>query len=419
MNNIEAPRPLNLGEILDRTVQLYRQRFLVYLGIAIIPTGVLLVFGGSIFLVLAWLGQLPNTGGAEPVVSPAATAIGFLIVGVIGLVALVVMLGVSSLSTGAMNHAVAGTLAGMRPTIRGSYREAWRRGWMYLGLYVLEALIVWGVPAIVWFVAVIFMAGISAGGSRGAGGNAAGVLVGMVIFFGLAAIAGYALWMLLCVSLAFPGCVVEAIDAVAALKRSFRLSKGTRGRIFVLYLLGYVLGSIVSMVVMVIFAIAIALIPGMNSPQRAQAMGMAMVFLLYGSSFAVQALTKPVYAIALMLFYYDQRIRKEGYDIEWMMERAGLTGGVMAAQASEPVAGSNGEPRPVQGVEWSAERSGDAAAAWSVESPLKLVEMRSRFVGEEFGLASAEVPTEATIEPGAAEAAEKTKATQPENGVQG
>ena len=24
------------------------------------------------------------------------------------------------------------------------------------------------------------------------------------------------------------------------------------------------------------------------------------------------------------LFYYDQRVRKEGYDIEWMMQAAGL-----------------------------------------------------------------------------------------------
>jgi hypothetical protein len=26
-----------------------------------------------------------------------------------------------------------------------------------------------------------------------------------------------------------------------------------------------------------------------------------------------------------VLFYYDQRIRKEGFDIEWMMQQAGLT----------------------------------------------------------------------------------------------
>jgi hypothetical protein len=29
--------------------------------------------------------------------------------------------------------------------------------------------------------------------------------------------------------------------------------------------------------------------------------------------------------IALTPLYYDQRIRKEGFDIEWMMQSAGMT----------------------------------------------------------------------------------------------
>jgi len=40
--------------------------------------------------------------------------------------------------------------------------------------------------------------------------------------------------------------------------------------------------------------------------------------------FFSNALIGPIYAIGLTLFYYDQRIRKEGYDIEWMMQAAGL-----------------------------------------------------------------------------------------------
>jgi vacuolar-type H+-ATPase subunit I/STV1 len=32
----------------------------------------------------------------------------------------------------------------------------------------------------------------------------------------------------------------------------------------------------------------------------------------------------PIYAAGLALFYFDQRVRKEGYDIEWMMQAAGL-----------------------------------------------------------------------------------------------
>jgi hypothetical protein len=33
----------------------------------------------------------------------------------------------------------------------------------------------------------------------------------------------------------------------------------------------------------------------------------------------------------LTLFYYDQRIRKEGFDIEWMMQAAGLAPAPSAA----------------------------------------------------------------------------------------
>jgi hypothetical protein len=32
----------------------------------------------------------------------------------------------------------------------------------------------------------------------------------------------------------------------------------------------------------------------------------------------------PVYAIALVLFYYDQRVRQEGFDIEMLMRQAGM-----------------------------------------------------------------------------------------------
>jgi len=385
MNSHEAPRPLNLGEILDRTVQLYRDRFLVYLGIAIIPTGVLLVFAGAIFLVLAWLGE--RTGAAAtPINSARDMAIGFLVLAVISLPVLAVMLGVSSLSAAALNHAAAGMLAGKRPTIRGSYAEAWRRGWMYVGLYVLQALIVWVGPGVVWFFAVAFMAGITAVSSRGGSPQAAGALVGIVMIVVFTAMAGYAIFMTLCVSLAFPGCVAETINAGTAIKRSFRLSKGTRGRIFVLYLLGAVLGWIVSMVVLVIFVFVLALNPGLNRPQNEQMMGMAMIFLIYGSSFAVQSLTKPVYAIALMLFYYDQRIRKEGFDIEWMMERAGLVPDEATARSAE----SSVAPAGIETAPWRG--ASDAAYV--------------------------QVATEATEQPAAVETTETADAAQPESGVQ-
>ncbi len=44
----------------------------------------------------------------------------------------------------------------------------------------------------------------------------------------------------------------------------------------------------------------------------------------YALNTAFSILIIPIYPIALTLFYYDQRIRLEGYDIERMMETAGM-----------------------------------------------------------------------------------------------
>jgi hypothetical protein len=45
-----------------------------------------------------------------------------------------------------------------------------------------------------------------------------------------------------------------------------------------------------------------------------------------------------MYATGLTLFYYDQRVRKEGYDIEWMMEAAGMAvpSAIPTAHLDEP-----------------------------------------------------------------------------------
>jgi hypothetical protein len=44
------------------------------------------------------------------------------------------------------------------------------------------------------------------------------------------------------------------------------------------------------------------------------------------------------FPIALTLFYYDQRIRHEGYDIERMMDVAGLNAPAPSPSAEAPAA---------------------------------------------------------------------------------
>jgi len=42
-------------------------------------------------------------------------------------------------------------------------------------------------------------------------------------------------------------------------------------------------------------------------------------------AFLTNTFVGPIYATGFTLFYYDQRVRKEGYDIERMMHTAGMT----------------------------------------------------------------------------------------------
>jgi hypothetical protein len=177
-------------------------------------------------------------------------------------------------------------------------------------------------PFAVWFALALFSAALTAlSRSAGIGGGGFFAFIGFLIVIGLVA---YGVWMSVTFSLAFPACVIEQSDVSAAIKRSFTLAKGTKRRILMLYLLGMALSTILAIAVMVPLLIVLSMLPGVNSPSHSEAVGIAAIFIVYGSRFAIQALTRPVYGIALLLFYYDQRIRQEAFDIEWMMLKAGL-----------------------------------------------------------------------------------------------
>jgi hypothetical protein len=319
--------PMTLSEILDRTAQLYRSRFLVFFGIGVIPAGTVLVSAAALFAVLAWIGSAGSSSSVPSIVLASMT----LLFG--SMIAMPACLGTTALGTAAMSDAAARVFLGEKISIREAYKTAWKRGWRYLGLYVLKALIIAGAPTVLGFVFLMFVSAGTALFARqlGAGGQ---LLLGVSMFLLFILVVSYVIWMLLRLCLSFPVTVVEQLSATDALKRASMLSSGTRGRIFLLYLLCTVLGWVLAVGVAVPAFIALALVPGLQGPQHSETLGMAMMFVSYGSTFAVQAFTKPVYAIALTLFYFDQRIRKEGFDIEWMMHQAGM----VAPPAPEPEA---------------------------------------------------------------------------------
>lgn len=322
----EPLHPSTLSEMLDRTAQIYRARFLVFLGIAVIPTAALLLPAGALFLLLTWSGA-----NSSP---PVAGVMAVLGMSVVMLIAAPVFAVTSALASAGMSHAAARAIFGQPINIRDSYRAVWQRGWRYIGLYLLELVAVWGVPIAFWTF-LVFVSALLAAAGQGAGlsGGAIFAVAAVLVVIGLLT---YGFWMSLRLSLAFPATIVEQTGVWAAVKRSALLTTGTKGRIFLLYLLGTVLNWILSFAVTLPFTIAMALMPGINTPRHSQTAGMVLLFVVYGAGFAIQAITRPIYGIALMLFYYDQRIRQEGFDIEWMMFQAGLLPPLQAPPTQPP-----------------------------------------------------------------------------------
>jgi hypothetical protein len=311
----ERLRPSNLGEILDRALAFYRARFLVFFGIAVLPAGVVLAFASALFLFFAWLGS----GAAGPVAPRTAQVLAWLILAGIMLLALPVCVVVSALGTAALNHAAARAYRDEKIAILAAYWDAWKRGFRYLWLYILQGLFAVVAPLAVFGGALLVTTIASA-----LRVFSADTLLGIVA---IGSGVGFSVWFLLALPrlwLAFPVSVAEQKSAWAALTRGYRLSKGTRGRLFVLWLLGTVLGRLLTVALAVPLMIVVELIPGANTPQHQDLAGAVILFILVAAFFAVQALTRPVYAIALLLFYYDQRIRQEAFDIEWLMQQAGM-----------------------------------------------------------------------------------------------
>ena len=306
-------RPLTLGEILDRTAQLYRTHFLLLAGIASVYASVLLAF--SLFQIAAQEILRANHMTNLLVWVTLGSAV-FMIP---------VILIAGGIAVAANNRAVSWIHLGEPATIRTAYRSILPRLGRYLWLMVMTAFIVWipfGVLYGGFMVFVILYArprGIFVRGTVQQDPQAF-VLFGVVaLAVGLLSLAAivYAVLMGLRYSLAVPACVIEDLKARKALRRSAELSKGSRGRIFLLTLLVVAIQVGLALISQIFFVVATfrhhgALPAGIRVLQQLVA-------------FFTNSFVGPIYATGFTLFYYDQRVRKEGFDIEWMMKAAGMS----------------------------------------------------------------------------------------------
>ena len=148
-----------------------------------------------------------------------------------------------------------------------------------------------------------------------------GQIVGVMISVGIRVMLGFLLliipgiWLGLRYSVAVPAAMLEDLNVQASLDRSSDLTEGSRGRIFVIYFLVWVLTVTFAMV----GGVAATLI-GLHASRHAGPQAMILQYLI---TFVTNSLVYPMLYIALSLVYYDQRVRKEAFDIQHMMTMLG------------------------------------------------------------------------------------------------
>ena len=291
-------RPLSVGEILDRVFSLYRGHFWFFAGLSAASAGV------NAVIAILRLVYMHFTNLSVASVSHSAILVGASLVHVlIYLVAYSVTLAATTFAVNAFYLGRATSLGEALAVARQvwlrclgiSLWQGWSAGWVFLLLLLPLVL----VPAI----------------SKSAGGTVAVAASGLIFLVAFAAGGVYGVIAYIRNSLALPAAVIENIRVRPAMRRSKQLVAGRKGRIFLLFLLVWVLW----MVAVVIETPFILL---------ATRAGTAQLFLtqgvIQGINFIVTTIVGPIAAIGLCLFYFDERVRREGFDIEMLLQGAGV-----------------------------------------------------------------------------------------------
>jgi hypothetical protein len=255
-----ALRPLSTGELLDRTFSLYRSHFGLFVGIFALPHLGVLAFQCLGVAVGHQGSQLAQLG------AQFFWSMGALLLTVI----------VSAASQAATVVAVSQVHLDRPASVSDSFSRVKGEIWGVIGLSMLMGL---GIG--VGFIALLVP----------------GVLLALM-------------W-----SLSVPVKILENKGVTDSMSRSADLTKGDWGRIFVIWLLFLLLGVTIGLLLR--WPVEIA--AGVSSIAGLQRSSGAWQVALLVSTFVSECLVGPLGTIAFSLLYYDERVRKEAFDLQLMM----------------------------------------------------------------------------------------------------
>ncbi len=306
-------RQLSLGELLDEAFRLYRNNFLNFVAIAAL---VMVPYTLLNFVVqLPFQSQLARLQNPANPIDPFAgqSPVAFfsgLLFGVVGslLLNLVYLVVFQPILEGALAYAIARRYLVQPTGIGDSFGAALRRALPLIGARLIPTLLgfVVGVLLFGLIFGVTFLLVSQLVGSNGGGTIAA---LGILFSFGLFVLALIAI-IYFAVRLLFTSqaVMVEDHGAIAAIRRSWRLTQGYFWRT-----LGIL--AVVVLIVMLISAIPASVI---TLPVTLLLQDRPELALLINTvvSTILNVLVLPFSMIAYTLIYFDLRVRKEGFDLE-------------------------------------------------------------------------------------------------------
>jgi hypothetical protein len=182
--------------------------------------------------------------------------------------------------------------------------EAWQRLrgrlWPLIGFSVLE--LVGAVVLIAIVIGLVVWIGFAAGG-------AAAVIIGIPLAIGLGALLIYLATIL---TFAPAVIVLERLDMVAAVQRSFHLVKRDFWRILGIRILAFIVAQLLSSAVAIPFSFGGQIV--LLAASSTVMVLIALVLLTIGGAIA-QIITAPFSAGVVVLQYTDARIRSEAFDL--------------------------------------------------------------------------------------------------------
>ncbi|HYP40670.1 MAG TPA: glycerophosphoryl diester phosphodiesterase membrane domain-containing protein [Chloroflexia bacterium] len=308
---ISRLRPRSIGEVIDHAFRLYRRHFLTFLAIsAIIFVPVNLGIQALTIWIQGSAQMMDNTSDpitSSDIQSGAANEVFIgLIIALVALMVLAVLGGLLMyLSQGALTAAVADSHLDKPVSFGGAYRGMLKHVGPLLGIMVLQVLLVMAVftPVFLLFVVALLMVGGSS--------DAAGAAFGLICLAFLAMIPAFVFYIYISVrwTLVIPAIMVENLGPVQAIRRSWGLVQDYWWRTAGLGLLLYIIEAVISAgPAYVVLALALVLFRNMDTVVISAITG--------GITVLTTLFYVPLELTAWTLYYFDQRVRKEGFDIE-------------------------------------------------------------------------------------------------------